>query len=129
MAKASKVSRAGGPARAERPPAEADLSRGGASRQPRAPNPRLRPPLDALPPPPPRRVRAARDIARREAMRDPMVRESLRAAAMADQRGDGVAASRERRGARLVAANVARRAERRKTGNKQWAVAGPQYAY
>jgi hypothetical protein len=74
-------------------------------------------------------VRAARDIARREAMRDSLVRESLRAAALADQRGDGVAASRERRAARLVAANVARHAERRKTGNKQWAVAGSQYAY
>ena len=58
-AKASKVSRAGGRARAERPPAEADLSRGGASRQPRAPNVRLRPPLDAPPPPPPRLSRTA----------------------------------------------------------------------
>ena len=130
-AKASKVSRAGGRARAERPPAEADLSRGGASRQPRAPNVRLRPPLDAPPPPPPRRRAgpSARAVARREAMRDPLVREGLRAAALADQRGDGARASAERRGARLVAASIANRVERRRTGNKQFAVAGGQYAY
>ena len=130
-AKASKVSRAGGRARAERPPAEADLSRGGASRQPRAPNVRLRPPLDAPPPPPPRRRAgpSARAVARREAMRDPLVREGLRAAALADQRGDGARASAERRGARLVAASIANRAERRRTGKKQFAVAGGQYAY
>ena len=131
-AKASKVSRAGGRARAERPPAEADLSRGGASRQPRAPNVRLRPPLDAPPPPPPPRRRAgpsARAVARREAMRDPLVREGLRAAALADQRGDGARASAERRGARLVAASIANRIERRRTGSKQFAVAGGQYAY
>ena len=130
-AKASKVSRAGGRARAERPPAEADLSRGGASRQPRAPNVRLRPPLDAPPPPPPRRRAgpSARAVARREAMRDPLVREGLRAAALADQRGDGARASAERRGARLVAASIANRVERRRTGTKQFAVAGGQYAY
>ena len=130
-AKASKVSRAGGRARAERPPAEADLSRGGASRQPRAPNVRLRPPLDAPPPPPPRRRAgpSARAVARREAMRDPLVREGLRAAALADQRGDGARASAERRGARFVAASIANRVERRRTGKKQFAVAGGQYAY
>ena len=130
-AKASKVSRAGGRARAERPPAEADLSRGGASRQPRAPNVRLRPPIDAPPPPLPRRRAgpSARAVARREAMRDPLVREGLRAAALADQRGDGARASAERRGARLVAASIANRVERRRTGNKQFAVAGGQYAY
>ena len=68
-------------------------------------------------------------VARREAMRDPLVREGLRAAALADQRGDGARASAERRGARLVAASIANRVERRRTGNKQFAVAGGQYAY
>jgi hypothetical protein len=92
---------------------------------------RLRPPLDAPPPPPPRRRAgpSARAVARREAMRDPLVREGLRAAALADQRGDSARASAERRGARLVAASIANRVERRRTGNKQFAVAGGQYAY
>ena len=72
---------------------------------------------------------SARSVACREAMRDPLVREGLRAAALADQRGDGARASAERRGARLVAASIANRVERQRTGKKQFAVAGGQYAY
>ena len=120
-AKASKVSRAGGRARAERPPAEADLSRGGASRQPRAPNVRLRPPLDAPPPPPPRR-RAGPSRARR---RPPRSHARPAGPRGAPRRGVGGPARRrrvdrrasaERRGARLVAASIANRVERRRTG-------------